>query len=79
MILTKIKHIFIPDFNYANDFFLVYIYLLMYVRSASIYKGVCHWHEGLFGVIIFYIESSFFFYLKTYIVTYKYDFFHCPK
>ena len=59
------KHIFIPDFNYANYFFWCTIYLLMYVRLVSIYKGVYHWHEVLFGVIIFYFESSFFFYLKN--------------
>ena len=59
------KHIFISDFNYANYFFWCRIYLLMYVRSMSIYKGIYHWHEGFFGVIIFYFESSLFFYLKN--------------
>ena len=56
MTLTKMKHIFTPDFNYANYFFWCTIYLLMYVRSVSIHKGIYHWHEGLFGIIIFYLE-----------------------
>ena len=60
MILTKIKHIFIPDFNYENYFFLVYIYLPMYVTSVSIYKGVYHWCERLVYLyfILNYLSSS---------------------